>query len=429
MTPMKARKAHIPEGLRRSLAVIAIAAVLVGGIKIGTEPTSLGILGLPGATADPTGPPMPTGGGMGPGGMNGGQFVPPNQPPSMPDYQGGINQPPLNQDSGVSIYNTGSPGAQQVSPQQPQQGQQPGQRAAHGDPMPNYETATPFTQGPGKPNPNYQPPQQNSPQPQQGSQQQPQQQQQPNQQQQPENKQDQDTQQLNERQQKCQGVAQSTGIDLNTGEALSAGLDLLSMATDGAGSLLDGPSRGRIDPRLAPDPGPVAPGGGCSICPPNSVEYYNYENGELTKLDTGPTTYNIDNLKKSMAGMCIGPTEQATGKCVWGDAGRCLAAIGVLGSELVALKGSVRLAQSIAKASGKAGDLAKKVKDIAEAIGKLFEEVNKIPDLTWPQKIVAAVTAAYGASFIWNDIAELAEKVGGLFEDVVEVPKRCSKLF
>ncbi|SIE35806.1 Uncharacterised protein [Mycobacteroides abscessus subsp. abscessus] len=183
MTPMKARKAHIPAGLRRSLAVVAIGAVLVGGIKIGTEPDAgLGILGLPGATADPTGPPMPTGGGMGPGGMNGGQFVPPDQPPSMPDYQGGINQPPLNQDSGISIYNTGSPGAQQGSPQQPQQGQQPGQRAAHGDPMPNYETATPFTQGPGKPNPNYQPPQQNTPQqPSQGSQQQPQQQSPPSQ--------------------------------------------------------------------------------------------------------------------------------------------------------------------------------------------------------------------------------------------------------
>lgn len=199
MTPMKARKAHIPAGLRRSLAVVAVAALLVGGIKIGTEPDSgLDVFGLPGATADPTGPPMPTGGGMGPGGMNGGQFVPPDQPPSMPDYQGGINQPPLNQDSGISIYNTGSPGAQQNPPQQgAQQGQQPGQRAAHGDPMPNYETATPFTQGPGKPNPNYQPPQQNTPQ--QGSQQPPQ------------NQQDQDTQQLNQKQQQCQAAMAELG--------------------------------------------------------------------------------------------------------------------------------------------------------------------------------------------------------------------------
>lgn len=247
MTPMKARKAHIPAGLRRSMAVIAIGAVLVGGIKIGTEPdNSLGTFGLPGATADPTGP-MPTGGGMGPGGMNGGQFVPPNQPPSMPDYQGGINQPPLNQDSGVSIYNTGSPGAQQVSPQQPQQGQQPGQRAAHGDPMPNYETASPFTQGPGKPNPNYQPPQQNSPQqPQQGSQQQPQQQQ-------PQNQQDQNTQQLDQKQQKCEAAM------LQMGNTAAAALVSVGGTVAGGG----GRSPIWFDPWLEPAPTPSPCDGAC----------------------------------------------------------------------------------------------------------------------------------------------------------------------
>lgn len=417
-------------GLRRTSAVVAIAALAIGGAKIASDHTmpGSGFSTVATVAADPTGPPGPTGG-MTDGG--GSQFQPPQMPSSMPDYQGGNNQPPLDQNNGISIYNSGNPQAPQQVPgqqagQQPQQAQQP----AHGTQIPDYQTATPYTQGPGKANPDYQAPQQGNQaqQPQQGQQPQQQpQQRQPDQQ--PQNKQDQDTQQLNERQQKCQAVAQSAGVDLNTGEALSTGLDLLSMANDGAGSLLDGPSRGRIDPRTAPDPGPVAPGGGCSICPPNSVEHYNYENGELTKLDTGPTTYNIDNLKKSMAGMCIGPTEQATGKCVWGDAGRCLAAVGVLGSELVALKGSVRLAQSIAKAAGRGGDIAKKVKDVAEAIGKLFDEVNKIPSLTLPQKVVATITAALGAKFIWDDISELAEKVGGLIEDVAEVPKRCSKLF
>lgn len=273
MTPMKARKAHMPAVLRRSLAVVAIGALLVGGIKISAEPdASLGTFGLPGATADPTGP-MPTGGGMGPGGMNGGQFVPPNQPPSMPDYQGGINQPPLNQDSGVSIYNTGSPGAQQVSPQQPQQGQQPGQRAAHGDPMPNYETATPFTQGPGKPNPNYQPPQQTTPQqgqqPQQQPSQAPTQTQQPEQ---PQNKQDDITQQLNERQQQCQAVAQSFGNPAEEvlNEVASEIPDVLSsMLPNGGLPRQGGPSRS-----WSKEPFPVpVPSGGCNgQCPPPEVK-------------------------------------------------------------------------------------------------------------------------------------------------------------
>lgn len=212
MTPMKARKARIPAGMRRSMAVVAVGALLVGGIKISTQPaSSLEALHLiPGATADPTGP-IPTGGGMGPGGMNGGQFVPPNQPPSMPDYQGGNNLPPLNQDSGISVYNTGSPGAQQAPQQGAQQAPAQNQQPAHGTQPPDYQTATPFTQGPGKPNPNYQPPQQNTPQqgqqPQQGSQQQPQQQ--PNQQQQ--NQQDDTTRQLNQKQQQCQAAMAELG--------------------------------------------------------------------------------------------------------------------------------------------------------------------------------------------------------------------------
>ncbi|WP_236746362.1 hypothetical protein [Mycobacteroides abscessus] len=91
------------------------------------------------------------------------QFQPPQIPNQMPDYQSG-NQPPLDQSNGISIYNTGSPGAQQVPSQQgaqqaPQQAQQP----AHGTQIPDYQTAAPYTQGPGQANPDYQAPQQQPP--------------------------------------------------------------------------------------------------------------------------------------------------------------------------------------------------------------------------------------------------------------------------
>lgn len=102
----------------------------------------------------------------GPGGSDGppggGQiFQPPSQGgQQMPDYQGGINQPPMDQNSSISIYNTQAPsisnnGANGSSGQQgPQQGwDQP----AHGTQIPDYQNATPYTQGPGKPNPDFNP--------------------------------------------------------------------------------------------------------------------------------------------------------------------------------------------------------------------------------------------------------------------------------
>ena len=106
------------------------------------------------------------GGGDGPPG--GGQmFQPPSQGgPQMPDYQGGVNQPPMDQNGSISIYNTQAPsisnnGANGSSGQQgPQQGwDQP----AHGTQPPNYQNATPYTQGPGRPNPDYNPGGQSNP--------------------------------------------------------------------------------------------------------------------------------------------------------------------------------------------------------------------------------------------------------------------------
>ncbi|WP_079621415.1 hypothetical protein [Mycobacteroides abscessus] len=204
----------MPAGLRRASALVAIVALAVGGAKVVDDRTvaGSGFSAVATVAADPSGPPGPTGGVD--GGMNGSQFQPPQMPSSMPDYQGGNNQPPMDQNSGISIYNSGNPQAPQQVPgqqagQQPQQAQQP----AHGTQIPDYQTATPYTQGPGKANPDYQAPQQNAPQQgQQPQQQQPQQQQpsqaptQTQQPEQPQNKQDQDTQQLNDqqRQQQCQ---------------------------------------------------------------------------------------------------------------------------------------------------------------------------------------------------------------------------------
>ncbi|MGC7344943.1 hypothetical protein, partial [Mycobacteroides abscessus] len=107
-------------------------------------------------------PPDCGGGSNGSGsyGPDASQFQPPQMPGQMPDYQGGINQPPLDQNGSISIYNTQAPsvsnnGVQGSSGQQgPQQGwDQP----AHGTQIPDYQNAAPYTQGPGRPNPDFNP--------------------------------------------------------------------------------------------------------------------------------------------------------------------------------------------------------------------------------------------------------------------------------
>nr|WP_234880996.1 hypothetical protein [Mycobacteroides salmoniphilum] len=102
----------------------------------------------------------------GPGGSDGppggGQmFQPPSQGgPQMPDYQGGVNQPPLDQNGSVSIYNTQAPSISNngVNGSSGQQGPQQGwDQPAHGTQPPDYQNATPYTQGPGRPNPDFNP--------------------------------------------------------------------------------------------------------------------------------------------------------------------------------------------------------------------------------------------------------------------------------
>ncbi|SHR64603.1 Uncharacterised protein [Mycobacteroides abscessus subsp. abscessus] len=107
-------------------------------------------------------PPDCGGGSNGSGsyGPDASQFQPPQMPGQMPDYQGGINQPPLDQNGSISIYNTQAPsvsnnGVQGSSGQQgPQQG---GDQPAHGTQIPDYQNAAPYTQGPGRPNPDFNP--------------------------------------------------------------------------------------------------------------------------------------------------------------------------------------------------------------------------------------------------------------------------------
>ncbi|WP_109556885.1 hypothetical protein [Mycobacteroides abscessus] len=259
--------------VRTALVAVAVIAVGAAGAQVASNYTTpgSGFSTLATVGAEPTGPPGPTGG-MTDGG--GSQFQPPGQPPSMPDYQGGNNLPPLDQNSGISIYNSGAPQAgQQAGGQQGGQPQQGWDQPAHGTQPPNYSTAPGYTQGPGKPNPDYQAPQQNSPQ--QGQQQQPsqapsqtQQPEQPEQQQQQgdQSQQDQGDQQ---RQQRCQAMSQQMDQITETAGRIpdvaqkvgDAADEVLSKPKGGGGSL--GPGGERSPGRL-----PVEPLE-CGDCPPD----------------------------------------------------------------------------------------------------------------------------------------------------------------
>lgn len=142
---------------QKTAAVAGVVAVLMfsgGGLGLGwftpaTVPQAHAA--CPPDCGGPGGSDGPPGGGQ--------MFQPPSQGgPQMPDYQGGINQPPMDQNGSISIYNTQAPsisnnGANGTSGRQgPQQGwDQP----AHGTQIPDYKNATPYTQGPGRPNPDF----------------------------------------------------------------------------------------------------------------------------------------------------------------------------------------------------------------------------------------------------------------------------------
>lgn len=135
--------------------VVALLAFSAGGLGLGwftpaTVPQAHAA--CPPDCGGPGGSDGPPGGGQ--------MFQPPSQGgPQMPDYQGGINQPPMDQNSSVSIYNTQAPSAGNTTGSQgAQQGPQQGwDQPAHGTQPPDYQNATPYTQGPGRPNPEHNP--------------------------------------------------------------------------------------------------------------------------------------------------------------------------------------------------------------------------------------------------------------------------------
>ena len=123
------KRGRLPRGLRRTMAVLAVAAVLMAGVVVvdRDDAAGVGLSALPGATGQPTGP---TGGAGSGGGLGGPPF--PMQPPGMPDGPGAYNggsYPAPDQGNGISLYNpdqqsAGSPGGYQQAPNYPQPQQQ-----------------------------------------------------------------------------------------------------------------------------------------------------------------------------------------------------------------------------------------------------------------------------------------------------------------
>ncbi|WP_195165993.1 hypothetical protein [Mycobacteroides abscessus] len=136
--------------MQAGTAVVALIWFSAMGFGLATPSDYTGPGAIPLAHAQC--PPDCGGGDNGGGsyGPNASQFQPPQMPAQQPDYQGGINQPPLDQNSGISIYNQNSAQGGQSAPQQAGQniGQQTGQRAAHGQPLPNYGPWQPDAQPP-----------------------------------------------------------------------------------------------------------------------------------------------------------------------------------------------------------------------------------------------------------------------------------------
>ncbi len=247
----------MPVKMRRGMAAVALTAVAIAGWQISTHgQVELGVIGLPGATADPTGPPGPGGMTGGPGGMNGGQFVPPSMAGQMPDYQGG--QPALDQNGGVNIYNSGAPQAPQAGQQQPGAQQAGSQQPANGTQPPNYTSPFTFNQQP-QPNPEQQPQPNN--QPQQGQQQQPSQA--PTQTQQPQNKQDDTTQQLDQQQGKTEQDQQDRSEEMQ--RCINSAL---TSAVGGGGGMVGGQIVPGQDPIFQAD-------GSCSNCDTEKPRQYN----------------------------------------------------------------------------------------------------------------------------------------------------------
>ncbi len=153
--PSSGAKASTLRLLHRTARAAAVVAVVAAAIAVpitapeptpGSAPVVVAIARAdcppdcgPGGGGTPSGPP---GGGT--------EFVPPSIP-AMPSYEPGRGQPPLDQNNGISIYNSTAP--------QPSQAAQPGQapvqnqdgtynRAANGEQQPNNYQQAPNNQQP-----------------------------------------------------------------------------------------------------------------------------------------------------------------------------------------------------------------------------------------------------------------------------------------
>lgn len=255
MTP---QPAPLPPVLRRMLAIVAILALAIAGITLtatenDTVPT---VFTLPGATAEPTGPPGPTGPGPGSGG--GSQYQPPDMGGIDGGYSGG-NYPAPPQGNGIDINNPGAAPEYGQAPQYPQQHPYPSrQPPVHGTQPPNYDL-------PPQQAPTQQAPQQE---PQQSAQQQ-------EPQQRPDN--NQDTQRVNQRQQECQDAAAMLG---NTLVGISGG---------------GGSSPVWIEPGLDPAPVPQPP---CSQCEPQTSQKQEPSNDDLQKQIDDLKRQNVDQQRQ-----------------------------------------------------------------------------------------------------------------------------------
>ncbi|MGN7782842.1 hypothetical protein ACTJJE_25470 [Mycolicibacterium sp. 22603] len=116
-------------------------AVLIAGALTSTTDTGVShprVLGLPGATAEPTGPGGPTGPGPGNGSGGGSQFQPPGLPQGGPGYSGG-NYPAPPQGNGIDINNPSAAPEYSQAPQYPQQSYPQRQPPVHGTQPPDYD--------------------------------------------------------------------------------------------------------------------------------------------------------------------------------------------------------------------------------------------------------------------------------------------------
>ncbi|SIL16161.1 ribonuclease [Mycobacteroides abscessus subsp. abscessus] len=148
--PTRAFMSRLPCRTSSAVAILAVVAAAIAASITAPEPTSGSALMVIAIARADCPPDCGPGGGTPSGPLGGGtEFIPPSVP-SVPSYEPGRGQPPMDQNNGISIYNSAAP--QPSQPAQPSQ--QPVQnqdgsynRAANGEQQPiNYNNA-PNSQG------------------------------------------------------------------------------------------------------------------------------------------------------------------------------------------------------------------------------------------------------------------------------------------